>query len=60
MYAAAALRHQVNTRMFSDEQLDSMTDVLMQIFCARHKKVRLRAMCYSGTSVIRNAGFFLN
>ena len=34
-----------------------ITEVLMQIFCARHKKVRLS---YSGTSVIRNAGFVPN
>ena len=36
---AAALQYQVDTRMFTQDQVQAIADILLKIFCAKHMKV---------------------
>ena len=36
-----ALKYRVDTRMFTSEQVDAVTNFLLKVFCGRHMKVRV-------------------
>ena len=49
--AAAAMKFRYDTRMFIDDQVKLITDILCKIFCWRHMKVG--AVSFNGnTSII--------